>query len=51
MPLTAQIKKLSWVFPEPFLPVISIRNPDFVSLHSILSMFVIPVLNIKSIRT
>ncbi len=49
MPLTAQIKKLNWVFPEPFLPAISIRNPDFVLSHSILSMFVIPVLIIKSI--
>jgi hypothetical protein len=45
MLLVAHIKKLSWVLPVPFLPVISIRLPNFALLQITLSKLGIPVLN------
>jgi hypothetical protein len=42
--LTAHIKKLIWVLPVPFLPVIPIRLPNSDLLQSTLSRLGIPVL-------
>jgi len=47
MLLIAHIKKLIWVLPVPFLPVISIRLPNFTLLQSTLSRLGIPVLYMR----